>query len=84
LRDNQVRQFDGKYYEYKIAKNDVNFVQQKIIGEKLIMQNQLDILEHFKKRINSLSPKQILRYTYTKYPEYTANSLIKSEVLGDG
>lgn len=82
-RDNQVRQIDGKYYEYKIAKRGVDFVQQKIIGEKLIMPNQLKILEQFKKRINSLSPKQILRYTYTKYPEYTANSLIKDEVFGD-
>ena len=83
-RDNQVRQIDGKYYEYKIAKNGIDFIQQKIIGDKLISQNQLDVLEQFKKKINSLSPKQILRYTYTKYPEYTANSLIKDEVLGDG
>jgi hypothetical protein len=83
LCDNQVRQIAGRYYEYKIVKHGIDFIEQKIIGEKLIATNQLNILEQFKKRINSLSPRQILRYTYTKYPEYTENSLIKSEVLGD-
>lgn len=86
-RDNQllpmVRHVDEKYYEYEIAKNGIAFVEQKIIGDSLISQSQLDILEQFKEKINSLSPKQILRYTYTKYPEYTANSLIKDEVLCD-
>jgi len=82
-RDSQVRRFDGKHFEYRIAKNGVAFLEQRIIGEGLITTEHLQVLEQFKKKINSLSPKQILRYTYTKYPEYTANSLIKSEVLGD-
>lgn len=83
LRDSKVRRIDGKYYEYRIAKNGADYVEQRIIGEGLISTEQLQILEQFKKKINSLSPKQILRYTYTKYPEYTANSLIKKEVFGD-
>ena len=82
-RDNPVRQINGKCYEYKIAKKGIDFVLKEIIGKKMINDTQLGILEQFKKKINSLSPKQILRYTYTKYPEYTVNSLIKGEVLGD-
>jgi hypothetical protein len=83
-RDSKVRQLDGKYYEYRIVKNGVGFIEQEIIGKNLITEVQLNVLAQFKVRINTLSPKQILRYTYTKYPEYTANSLIKDEVLGNG
>ena len=83
LRDTKVRNIDGKYYEYKIAKNGSDFIQNEIIDKSLITPEQLEILERFKRKIISLSPKQLLRYTYIKYPEYTINSLIKKEVLGD-
>jgi hypothetical protein len=80
-RDIQVSKIDGNYYEYKIAPKGIEFIEQKIIDAELITESQLNILAKFKVKINSLSPKQILRYTYTKYPEYTVNSLIKDEVL---
>lgn len=82
-QDKDMRRLDGKYYKYEIATNGINFIQQKIINEKIITPEQLQILEQFKKKINMMSPMQILKYTYTKYPEYTINSLIKDEVLGN-
>ena len=82
-QDKRIKGVDGKYLEYTIIKNGVQYVKQEIIDKKLITQEQISILEQFKKKMNLITPKQILRYVYTKYPEFTANSIIKNEVLGD-
>jgi hypothetical protein len=72
---------DGKYMKYEIAELGSKFVEQKLLPKITIEQRK--ILEIFKNKINSLSPKQILQYVYTKYPEYAENSLIRKEVSGD-
>lgn len=70
---------DGKYYKYQILTTGERYVLETIMP--CITQEQESILSSFKRKITSLSPKQILKYVYTKYPEYAANSLIKDEVL---
>ena len=70
---------DGKYYKYQILTTGERYVKEKILPS--INSEQEFVLSEFKKKITSLSPKQILKYVYTKYPEYAENSLIKNEVL---
>ena len=36
----------------------------------------------FKDRFASMPLRQLVRYVYTKYPEFTENSIIKDEILG--
>ena len=71
---------DGKYMKYEIADLGTKFVEQELLPK--LSDEQKSVLEGFKNKINSLSPKQILKYVYTKYPEFSENSLIKDEVLG--
>lgn len=72
---------EKRYYKYQMLKLGEEYVNRKIIPE--LTSEQLSMLLQFKKKITSLSPKQILRYVYTKYPKYTSNSLIKDEVFDD-
>ncbi len=72
---------DGKYYKYQILSTGERYVVEKI--KQNITEKQEEILSAFKRKITSLSPKQILKYVYTKYPDYAENSLIKKEVLDD-
>ena len=72
---------EKRYYKYQMLKLGEEYVNSKIIPE--LTPEQLSMLLQFKKKITSLSPKQILRYVYTKYPKYTSNSLIKDEVFFD-
>lgn len=72
---------DGKYYKYSILVTGEKYVEEKILP--IVTSEQQSILESFKSKITALSPKQILKYVYTKYPEFAENSLIKDEVLDD-
>ena len=74
-----IQRRDGHYYKYEIASLGKSYVEEKI--EPLLSDEQKQILNDFKKQINSLSPKQILHYVYSSYPDYAVNSLIKDEVL---
>ena len=71
---------DGKYYKYEIDSLGRHYVEEKIL--KYLNSEQLNLLESFKEKIVNLKPKQILKYVYQNYPQYTENSLIKHEVLG--
>ena len=71
---------DGRFMQYKLLSLGKKYVETEILPNQ--EKAQLDILVAFKQRIVSLSPKMILRYVYTKYPEMTEKSLIKDEVLG--
>lgn len=71
---------DGRFMQYKLLSLGKKYVETEILPNQ--EKAQLDILIAFKQRIVSLSPKMILRYVYTKYPEMTEKSLIKDEVLG--
>lgn len=70
---------DGKYYKYQILTTGERFVTERILPD--ITPDQIRIMSDFKRKITSLTPKQILKYVYLKYPEYAENSLIKDEVL---
>ena len=72
---------EKRFYKYQMLKLGEDYVNCKIRPELTV--EQLDVLLQFKKKITSLSPKQILRYVYTKYPNFTSNSLIKDEVFDD-
>ena len=71
---------DGRFMQYRLLSLGKKYVEAEILPNQ--EKAQLDILSAFKQRIVSLSPKMILRYVYTKYPEMTEKSLIKDEVLG--
>ena len=71
---------DGKYFQYVIEKMGISFVNERILPN--VSNDIIQLLTDFKKKINSLSPKAILKYVYTNYPDYTKNSVIKDEVLG--
>ena len=70
---------DGKYFQYVIEKMGISFVKERILPN--VSNDIIQLLTDFKKKINSLSPKAILKYVYTNYPDYTKNSVIKDEVL---
>jgi len=42
---------------------------------------QIDLLNQFKMRCNDVSLTALLRYVYTRYPQYTPNSKIRDRVL---
>lgn len=72
---------DGNYYKYSLLKLGENYVREKILPT--ISQEQLELLEKFKKKITSLYPRELLKYVYSKYPDFTTKSLIINEVLSD-
>lgn len=72
---------EKRYYKYQMLDLGADYVSKKICPE--LTAEQLAMLLQFKKKITSLSPKQLLRYVYTKYPDFTSNSLIKNEVFDD-
>lgn len=72
---------DGNYYKYTLLKLGENYVREQILPQAT--QEQLALLEKFKRKITSLYPRQLLKYVYSKYPDYTKKSLIKDEVLDD-
>lgn len=73
---------NGKYYKYTLTALGMAYVEANIIT--VLTQEQIDFLSEFKRKIMHLSPKTILKYVYTNYPEYTSKSVIKDEVLGNG
>ncbi len=76
-----VLKADGKYYKYTLIKMGENYVVDRILPN--VNDEQKSLLEMFKKKITSINPKQLLKYVYSKYPDYTTKSLIKNEVLDD-
>lgn len=72
---------DGNYYKYSLLKLGENYVREKILPN--ISKEQLELLERFKKKITSLYPRELLKYVYSKYPDFTTKSLIIDEVLSD-
>ena len=72
---------DGTYYKYSLLKTGENYVVENILPS--ISNEQKILLETFKKKITSIYPKQLLKYVYSKYPDYTTKSLIKDKVLDD-
>ena len=71
---------EGKFMQYELLSLGKKYVESEIVPQ--LSEDQLSVLTAYKKRIVHTSPKMILRYVYTKYPEMTENSLIKDKVLG--
>lgn len=65
--------------QYKLTEKGMKYVNDKII--KSFDPEQIEILELFKTKINSLSLDQLLYYVYNKYPDMTTNSLIKDKYV---
>jgi hypothetical protein len=65
--------------KYELTDKGALYVEENILPVSLPQQQ---ILSNFKTKICSLSPKDILQYVYTKYPQYTTKSLIKKDILG--
>lgn len=72
---------DGKLTVYTIANKGVAYVEEKIVP--LLSDEIINLLENFKSKIVSLPSRSLLKYVYSKYPEYTVNSIIKEDVLND-
>ena len=72
---------DGTFYKYSLLKMGESYVVENILPN--VTSEQRSLLALFKKKITSLYPKQLLKYVYSKYPDYTTKSLIKNEVLDD-
>lgn len=70
---------ENNFWEYSITDIGSGFIEQELI--KNISLEQMDILKQFKRKITEMPIKQLLYYVYTKYPQYTENSLIKDKVL---
>jgi hypothetical protein len=41
-----------------------------------------DVVERFKQRFGTLPLRQLIRYVYQRYPDYTDKSLIRRDILG--
>jgi uncharacterized protein YwgA len=72
------------------AKKKVEIYSLSERGEKVANQlfNELSaeersILENIKRRFNSMSLFELIRYVYLKYPESTVYSKIRSDILGE-
>lgn len=83
--DYAEKELDTKPEEYilerfVISDKGVQFLKQKNKYEGL-SDNQKAILSAFKSRYNKAKLRDILRYVYTKYPEFTEKSKIKDKVL---
>jgi hypothetical protein len=72
---------NSKYMKYELNDLGSKYVEEKILPN--LTGEQQKILEQFKTKIVNTTAKNILRYVYTKYPDYAINSLIKAEITGD-
>ncbi len=66
---------------YQLSEKGLNFIKDKQKYDKL-SNNQKLCLKEFKKQFNKAPLRDILKYVYTTYPDYTEKSLIKDKVLG--
>lgn len=85
FNDYAEKEWDTKLEEYalerfEISKKGVEFIEKKNKYKEL-SDNQKSILSAFKARYNKAKLRDILRYVYTKYPDFTEKSVIKDKVL---
>ncbi len=64
--------------KYILSEKGKNYVEDRLLS---FYNDKKDTLDNFKLKFVGNSLKNILKYVYTKYPEMTANSKIKEEVL---
>lgn len=71
---------DYKSVRYSLAERGEKYVAQKIIPE--LSAEIINLLQEFKRKINSITTQQLLYYVYSRYENYTTASKIKDRVLG--
>lgn len=57
------------------------FVLDELLG--ILSKKQLAIIDEFKTRCTDATLRSLLRYVYTKYPDYTTESKIRDEILSE-
>jgi uncharacterized protein YwgA len=62
---------------YRITQKGIVHLKNNTQQEQLF-----DSITYMKHKYNNLPLVELLRYVYTKYPEYTSESIIKDELLG--
>ena len=67
--------------EYSLSEKGIKYVVEKLIDNQLFSKQQLDLLQKFKCKINSLSLNQLLTYVYKKYTDMTTKSVIRDQIL---
>lgn len=65
--------------EFYLTEIGKRYVREKMLP--ILSQNQLEALEKFKSTLNGISLQKILKYVYNKYPDDSAKSKIKKEIL---
>lgn len=79
--EKEVFSYSSNEEEFFLTQKGIDWVEEKLF--KKLSETQKNLLREFKKRINSTSLQNILRYTYLQYPDYTTKSQIKGRVIGD-
>lgn len=84
---NELIENENNITEYKSEKFCLTSKGIKFIDDKgkyrLLSDNQKKYLREFKSKLNNASLRDILRYVYITYPDYTDKSLIKNDILGE-
>lgn len=84
---NELIENESNITEYKSEKfclttKGIKFIEAK--GKyRLLSDDQKKYLREFKSKLNNASLRDILRYVYITYPEFTEKSLIKNNILGE-
>ena len=65
--------------EFTITKLGIEFVNTRLIDK--LSDEQLDLLNEFKKRCTEISLRTLLKYVYINYPKMTTKSKIREEIL---
>lgn len=76
--DDSLTEFKNEVF--KLTEKGEQFVQDKN-KYKSLTEEQKKYLKEFKTKLNRASLRDILKYVYTTYPDYTSKSLIKKQVL---
>lgn len=72
----------NNFWEYRITEMGKGFVEKELLPD--LTEEQKELLQAFKRKITEIPIKQLLYYVYKNYPDFTAKSLIKGEVLNNG
>lgn len=81
LEDGEDSQFT-EYVEQEFTLTEKGMLfASKLYG--VLTPVQRNIIKDFKARMGVVPLRALLKYVYTQYPEFTSNSLIKNNILGE-
>lgn len=82
LVENEDTIKEYKSERFSLTAKGLNFIEDK--GKyRILTDEQKKYLREFKTKLNRASLRDILKYVYLTYPDYTEKSLIKKDILGD-